>query len=128
MKCQSAISNLTILSQQWERLLFSTGGGINLLKSFWFLMSWTWKDSIATLTPIQTSPGDLHLTASLDPNPVQVPRIEATSTYRTLGAHISPSGTSTGATKILKEYSVEYASPVTGSHFSREDVLWSFFY
>jgi hypothetical protein len=39
----SAISNLATLSQQWERLLFSTGGGINLLKSFWFLMSWTWK-------------------------------------------------------------------------------------
>ncbi len=49
---QSAISNLAILSQQWERLLFSTGGGINLLKSFWFLMSWTWKNGITTLTPI----------------------------------------------------------------------------
>jgi hypothetical protein len=30
----SAVSNLISLSQEWERLFFSTGGGINLKKSF----------------------------------------------------------------------------------------------
>ena len=69
-KHHSAISNLAILSQQWERLLFSTGGGINLLKSFWFLMSWTWKNGIATLTPIKASPGDLSLTVGYGTEPV----------------------------------------------------------
>ena len=89
-------------------------------------MSWTWKNGIATLTPILASPGELNLTAGYDTEPVQVPRIEATSTYRTLGARISPSGCSKEATQYLREQSVEYASQVTGSYFSREAALWSF--
>jgi hypothetical protein len=89
-------------------------------------MSWTWKNGIASLTPIQSSPGDLNLTAGYDTTTVQVPRIEATSTYRTLGARISPSGSAADSAKFLHEQSIKYAAQVTGSHFSREAALWSF--
>jgi hypothetical protein len=91
------LSNLTTLSQQWEHLLFSTGGGINLLKSFWFMMTWSWKDGVATLAKKHQAPGDLHLTAGYETIPAQVPRIEATRTYKTLGAFVSPSGNNTEA-------------------------------
>jgi hypothetical protein len=35
MHSASAIKNLQILAQRWERALFSTGGAINFSKSFW---------------------------------------------------------------------------------------------
>jgi hypothetical protein len=82
LRHSSAVSNLATLSQEWEKLLFSTGGGINLTKSFWFLMSWTWKDGIATLLDYEREP-------------TEIPCIEPTSTYWTLGAYISPSGSTT---------------------------------
>jgi hypothetical protein len=41
----SSIENLQMLAQQWERLLFATGGAISLDKSFWYSFSWTWSSS-----------------------------------------------------------------------------------
>ncbi len=38
-KEKDTITNLTNLSQHWEGLLYSTGGGVNLQKSHWVLMS-----------------------------------------------------------------------------------------
>jgi len=35
------INNLTLLAQHWGRLLCTTGGALNLSKSFWYLMSWS---------------------------------------------------------------------------------------
>jgi hypothetical protein len=90
------------------------------------MMAWTWKDGVATLATIHQSPGELNLTAGYDTSLVQVPRIEATSTYKTLGAFVSPSGNVTEAVHRLKTQSLDYSTHVTGSHFSREDALWSY--
>ncbi len=126
MRRSSAVSNLAILSQEWEKLLFSTGGGINLTKSFWFLMSWTWKDGIATLTESKNSPCSLRLTAGYEREPTEIPRIEPMNTYWTLGAYISPSGSTTETVIQLRKISMNYSSSITGSHLSRQDALYSF--
>lgn len=39
---QASISRLKNLAQQWEHLLFATGGAMCLNKSFWYLISWKW--------------------------------------------------------------------------------------
>jgi hypothetical protein len=39
---QQVIQKLKNLAQHWERLLFSTGGALNLQKSFWYLVAWKW--------------------------------------------------------------------------------------
>jgi len=31
-------------AQIWERLLYSSGGALNLKKCFWYLVFWKWKD------------------------------------------------------------------------------------
>jgi hypothetical protein len=46
----SATGNLRQLVQKWERLLFSTGGAINLQKSFWVLMGWHWENGKSIVT------------------------------------------------------------------------------
>ncbi len=89
-------------------------------------MSWTWKDGIATLTPNKNAPGDLSLTAGYDKDPVEVPCIEPTSTHRTLGAYISPSSTTKEAVATLYKLSLDYSTRITGSHFDRQDALYSF--
>jgi hypothetical protein len=42
---QDTINKLQCLAQQWERLLYATGGAISLSKSFWYLISWKWSKS-----------------------------------------------------------------------------------
>jgi hypothetical protein len=61
----SAIRHLTEKSQAWERLLFPTGGALNLNKSHWFLMHWQWINGTAILDPIDHD-RQLLLTAGYD--------------------------------------------------------------
>jgi len=43
------VGKLQHLAQHWERLLFTTGGALNLQESHWYLMSWLWHRGILTL-------------------------------------------------------------------------------
>jgi hypothetical protein len=124
---QSAVNNLKQLSQTWERGLFSTGGAINLQKSFWVLMSWKWKNGSALLLPPSLHNHSLTLTAGYDVNSeILVPQISPYAAYRTLGAYISPSGGMHKAFEILRNYSIEYATRLQVSRLWKEAALWSY--
>jgi hypothetical protein len=118
---EEAKRKLIILAQEWERLLFATGGAICFQKSFWFLISWVWtKSGTAKLASIKASPGDLCLTEGFSTNtPIRVPRIETNSSYRTLGVQISPSGGTDAAYSHLKSQSVTFAGRISNSTLTR---------
>jgi hypothetical protein len=59
LEVEHLVSNLTLLSQHWERLLFTTGGAINFQKSHWYLMTWLWKNGIPCLAPPSLTPATL---------------------------------------------------------------------
>jgi hypothetical protein len=86
-----AIANLHKLAQRWERLLFSTGGAINLQKSFWILLTWQWKNGEVKLNTPEQDPAQLHLTAGYNTVAEPIPRISPYDGFRTLGVFISPS-------------------------------------
>jgi hypothetical protein len=112
-----AVTNLQQLGQQWERLLYATGGSINIEKSFWYMLSWTWnKSGNAKLKTIQQSPSILQLTSGRDTTiPVTVPRIETSASFRTLGAHISPSGSQTITVQHFRSQATAFASCIASS-------------
>jgi len=60
------IDDLTKLAQHYERLLWSTGGALNILKCSWLLISWVWKNGRASLATIEQAPGKIALTAGTD--------------------------------------------------------------
>jgi hypothetical protein len=105
MDNRATIQALSTLAQHWERLLFSTGGAINMQKSFWYLMAWTWKNGIPSLAPISQAPGDMHLTSGASNILHLVPRIEVKDAFRTLGIYLSPSGSQTIQVQILRQHS-----------------------
>jgi hypothetical protein len=59
----------------WERLLFSTGGAINIQKSHWYIMTWNWKGGTASLTITLSTPVQLLLTAGYSTEPSPVPHL-----------------------------------------------------
>jgi len=108
-----ALENLCLLSQTWEGGLFSTGGAINLQKSFWVLMSWRWKKGAAYLVPPSLHKHRLKLNAGNDNSTqVEVPQMSSYASYHTLGAYISPSGGTEKAFKSLQSYSVSYMTQI----------------
>jgi hypothetical protein len=80
---QALICNLQKLAQEWEHLLYSTGGALNLQKCFWFLMSWRWEQGKTKLHTQLSLPGQLTMTSGSDPTPAIITRIEPTDTFRT---------------------------------------------
>lgn len=124
---ESTVSCLKQLSQRWERGLFTTGGAINLQKSFWVLMSWQWQDGEALLIPPSLHHYKLELTTGYDTSsPIPVPQLSPYNSYCTLGAFISPSGGMHKAYEVLQTYSRDYATRIQSSKISKEAVLWSF--
>jgi hypothetical protein len=125
---QHTILGLSQLAQQWEHLLFSTGGAICLNKSFWYLISWQWsKQGIARLCSIDSAPGVMELTSGCQLDKVvEVPRIDATSCYRTLGVRISPSGSNSLAISTLRQQSVDFATRIATSKLTRKAAYWAY--
>jgi hypothetical protein len=121
----TTILQLQHLAQEWEKLLFGTGGALNLQKCFWFLLSWKWNNGRATLHTIQSAPGSIKLTSGDNPEVVEILHIEPSETFRTLDVYITPSG-SNGAMTKLTDIALTYATAITGSRLSRSDALTSY--
>jgi hypothetical protein len=123
---RSALENLKLLAQSWERALYTIGGAINFQKSFWFLFRWRWKNGVAKLVSL---PDTLTLQLTEGNNltsPVTVPQKSVHDTYRTLGVYLSPSGKVEAAVKVLEEKAKDYQIKIATSKLPREAALLSY--
>jgi hypothetical protein len=102
------ILGLKQLAQHWERLLFTTVGALNLQKSFWYLITWKWKGGVPRLANINHSRMTLALTSGYNTTQEEIPRMALKAAFCTLGIYISPSGSQTKQTQILRNYAQEY--------------------
>lgn len=122
----SVIHFLQELAKEWERILYSAGGVFNLQKCSWFLISWVWKNVRAKLTNEKESPDNLSLLGNNLQNPVSIRRLDPHDSFRTLGVHILPSRSNSGALTVLQQISLDYATQIVSSNFTWEDALWSY--
>jgi len=116
--------DLQVLAQEWERLLYSTGGALNIQKCFWFLLSWQWNNGQATCHTLTSLPYDLRTTSGGNTSTSEViKRIETTEPYRTLGVWISPIGHNKGAMEILHQITTDFNKCITTSHLNRTEAI-----
>ncbi len=110
------VTQLRALAQHWERLLYSTGGAINMQKSHWYLISWIWTNDIPRLATIRSTPAGLALTTGCTEIQENVPRIEPTQSFRTLGVYIAGSGNQAKQAAVLRSHADQY-------HFSLQKAI-----
>jgi hypothetical protein len=122
----ATIQSLLTVAQHWERLLFSTGGAINMQKSFWYLIAWVWKKGIPKIATSTTAPGKMELTSGYSSTTTTVPRIEPSDSFRTLGVYISPSGSQLKQIKVLRQHSEQYYINVSTSTLTSDEVYLSY--
>jgi hypothetical protein len=123
---KEVILSLTTIAQHWERLLFTTGGAINMQKSFWYLIAWVWTNGVPKLVTTKTAPGIMELTSGSSTSPTTVPRLDPTDSFRTLGAYLSPSGSQTKQIKILRQHAAQYQSKVTNATLTPDEAYTSY--
>jgi hypothetical protein len=95
-------------------------------KSFWYLVAWVWRNGLPVPAPISKAPGDMRLTSGYNTTPTNVPRIEITDSFRTLGVYISPSGSQQKQLKILRQYSDRYFINVSTSTLTPDEAFSSY--
>jgi hypothetical protein len=91
---QTVVTRMTTKAQRWERLIWSSGGALNLDKCYLYLLEWTYsKTGIARLKPLKDMPYDVSLTAGNSPAPpVPIRTVEPHQGTRTLGVRLAPDG------------------------------------
>lgn len=88
------IQMMCATAQKWERLLYATGGALNLLKCFWYGIQWTFLDAgVPRMKKAQEDDPKIQLTSGADFQTAHtITRIEVTKGMRTLGVRLTPDG------------------------------------
>ena len=81
-------------AQRWERLLYATGGALNLLKCFWYGIQWYFTDAgVPRMRKIQDDDPIIELTSGADFHTKHIiQRVPVTKGMRTLGVRLTPEG------------------------------------
>ena len=125
-QAQQVLRDLTRISQHYEKLLFGSGGALNIRKCHWVLIAWKWSQGKARMMTTVECPGSLYLTSGFSETPEEVPRLEPNTAYRTLGAYITVTGSMKHAITLYRKKSVEYAGYLGPSNLSRCEAYFSF--
>jgi hypothetical protein len=118
---EQCLLDIKILSQAYERLLWSTRGALNILKCSWVFITWRWNHGYATMATIAQSPGSLQLTSGKSQVLQTVPRLEITAGYRTLGCYIAGNGSMRKAKSVLRAHSEHYATNIQEIRFRPDE-------
>ena len=89
------VQSMNAMAQMWERLLWVSGGGLNLKKCYWYAVSWKWtKTGEPSMELISVNPNlEIRLTQGSDHEFMSpITRVEVTEGKRTLGARLCPLG------------------------------------
>jgi hypothetical protein len=84
---------LQAMSQTWEKLLFCSGGSLELSKCFYYLIHWKWVDGLPQMTTkleMEMSIPGITLTSGFSPLQVPIHHWDVTETHVTLGARLNP--------------------------------------
>jgi hypothetical protein len=120
------LQDLRRLAQHWERLLFTTGGALNLQKSHWYLLTWVWQNGIAKLATSVQAPGDLYMMTGNSIIEEKVPRISPDNSFRTLGVIITPNVNQTGQKVALRQASEGYHTKIGLSTVPPQEAMCSY--
>jgi hypothetical protein len=88
------IQMMRVTAQKWERLLYATGGALNLLKCFWYGIQWTFTDAgVPHMQKSKEEDPEIHLTFACNLQQLhKIKQIKVTKGMRTLGVRLAPDG------------------------------------
>ena len=90
---ETMIAKLNHIAQTWEKILFYSGGALNLSKCSWYTMFWDWKNGRPSLRPIDSTDPTLTLVTQGQTNESStIKRLPLNKASRILGVYLAPDG------------------------------------
>jgi hypothetical protein len=117
------------MSQAWEKLLFCSGGALELSKCFYYLLHWKWSDGLPQLLTkneiLELIP-PICLTSGLSLEQVAIAQKDVQEAHKTSGVFLAPSGQETAQIQYLQLLSNRIAALVLSSNLSKAESLLSY--
>jgi hypothetical protein len=119
------IQRIEKIAQNWERILFLSGGSLNLKKCSWSMLHWEWKQGRPTIYRRQDDDADITLVtrSTGTPSTSVIKYNPPTTSSRLLGVHINPLGDFTEQLDILRKKSEDMATRIKFSRISADNML-----
>ena len=80
------------IAQHWEKELYTTGGKLELLKCFWILLAWSWRNGQPVLWKKKHDEAELTLIQSESGDKIVITRKDVTNAPKRLGVRVSADG------------------------------------
>ena len=112
-------NRLRIMATRWEKLLYLTGGKLELSKCFWIPIVWEWRKGDPVLLRKRNQVYDMIITESESGEKVCIPRSHPAAAEIRLGIRYSLDGTWSQEYNFWKEFSTEFASTVKKAKLDR---------
>ena len=110
---------IKFMATQWERLLFLTGGKLELTKCFWMPITWAWKKGDPILSRSRSGGVELHLKESESGQRVLIPRIKGSDVEKRLGVRYSIDGSWKGEYTFWIHYSTDFVTKLRKARLDR---------
>ena len=107
------------LINSWEQLMDVTGGSLNVSKSWWYMIEYTWKKR-KWLTVDSDLGLDLVATTK-DGTSISLKRLHAHESSKMLGIWIAPDGNKRKLIADLQNEAIAWGSKVQAGNTSREE-------
>jgi hypothetical protein len=121
---EAMLDNFEAAAQRWERLLFTSGGALELSKCSWYCLHWMWDAFGREQATIFGDTGPtLDLTRGMSSTKTPIKRLEVTKSHKTLGVRLEPLGIFNDEFKFLLKKSKAYAARLQGSSLKSYDSL-----
>ena len=120
---ETMISKLTHMAQTWEKLLFYSGGALNLSKCSWHIMYWNWQNGRPCTRPISNTDASLQLTTQGGNTPDLIQRLPLNKATMILGVHLSPEGNFSDQIIILKKKADEFSVRLRSPKLTPQDIV-----
>ena len=107
------------MASKWEKLLFLTGGKLELSKCFWLPITWNWRHGEPVVKGTRDSPVELHLTESESRTKINIPRIAPSTAEKRLGIRYSADGKWAKEYKYWLDFTKDFAITVRKARLDR---------
>ena len=111
----------------WKSLLRASGGGLELSKCNYQIMSWGFTIAGGPILKGGIQGPKIYVTDNDTGQESIIPQLSAHSAHKTLGHFITPAGTNAAQLKVLKEKSDEIATKLMASGLTRSET-WTYYF
>jgi hypothetical protein len=118
---------LQIDAQHWEKLLFTSGGKLELNKCFFYILFWQFSsDGQPSLTKKAQLPYKLMLHQGNDRQPTEIGQKDCSEPHRTLGVMKSPDRSQQGEIQRLKKKCDAHAAAILSNSVTSADATLAY--